>query len=242
MTADTFSPWLEHLKTEVDRTNHLFPNNLVRGCPIPFFGDVLKARVLTVGVNPSDQEFNVERRWDAITNPRQWQKRLLNYFRISGIRPWYWFETWSGCLELLGVSYSDRTAGHIDVSPRPTTPMLDKDTDKAEFRAMVEHDVKWFFELLDRLPQVQLLLVAGPIPRANGRKQQLADFIREHSAKHLARWSEGNPLPILVTSGHPKGIPVFVCPFEPGVDGLYSMVRQVDRNRVLLRERLACHP
>jgi hypothetical protein len=120
--------------------------------------------------------------------------------------------------------------------------MLDKDTDKAEFRAMVEHDVKWFFELLDRLPQVQLLLVAGPIPRANGRKQQLADFIREHSAKHLARWSEGNPLPILVTSGHPKGIPVFVCPFEPGVDGLYSMVRQVDRNRVLLRERLACHP
>jgi hypothetical protein len=33
MTVDTFSPWLEHLKGEVDRTNHLFPNNLISGCP-----------------------------------------------------------------------------------------------------------------------------------------------------------------------------------------------------------------
>ena len=35
---------------------------------------------------------------------------------------------------------------------------------------------------------------------------------------------------------HPDGIPIFVCPFERGVDGLYAMVRQVSRNRELLRQ------
>jgi hypothetical protein len=186
-------------------------------------------------VNPSDQEFNEERRWDAITNPRQWQKRLLNHFHISGVPAWCWFETWSICLELLGVSYGDRIAAHIDISPRATTPMLAEVTDKAKFRAMVEHDVKWFFELLHQLPQVQLLLVAGPIPRANGQKQQLADFIRAQCENHDSRWVDGQPLPSLITSGQTEGIPVFVCPYEANVDGLYAMVRQVYRNRELLR-------
>jgi hypothetical protein len=144
--------------------------------------------------------------------------------------------------EILGdeweTSYAGSEAAHVDVSPRPTTPMLDAETGPVEFRAMVEHDVKWFFQLLDQLPQVQLLLVAGPVPRENGQKQQLADFIREQARRHGAKWSGGQPLPRLATAGHPNGIPVFVCPYEPKVDGLYAMVRQVYRNRAILR-RLA---
>ena len=204
MPEETISQWLLKLNEAVEQTNHHYPLNLVPGWPIPFFGDVLRARVLTVGVNPSDQEFNSDRRWDAITNPEQWQTRLLNYFRISGVPPWCWFDTWSICLDLIGHAYAAGDAAHIDISPRPTTPMLDEQTDTTEFRGMVEHDVKWFFQLLDHLPQVQLLLVAGPIPRANGRKQQLADFIREKAGPNGAKWGQGDPLPTLITTSTPR--------------------------------------
>jgi len=138
------------------------------------------------------------------------------------------------CLTLLELGYAGGGAAHIDVSPRPTRPMLDKATGKAEFRTMVEHDVKWFFELVAKLPRIQLLLVAGPIPRADGSKQQLADFIREHAGAHGPEWQQTEPLPRLITPSRPDGIPVFICPFEPGVDGLYAMVRHVHRHRDLL--------
>ena len=138
------------------------------------------------------------------------------------------------CLTLLELCYAGGDAAHIDVSPRTTRPMLNESTDREEFRSMGVGDVKRFFELLAKLTQVQLLLVAGPIPRADGSKQQLADFIREHAEAHGAEWIDSQPLPKLVTPGHPNGIPVFICPFEPGVDGLYAMVRRVHRNRELL--------
>ena len=234
MLRQQINEWMVALRAEVEKTNPRYPTNLVPGWPIPSFGDVLRARVVTVGVNPSNQEFNADRGWQSLTEA-EWQTRLLNYFRHPDVPPWCWFETWSICLELLGVRYSSGEAAHLDVSPRPTTPMLDRKTDPAEFRRMVESDVKWFFELIAKLPHVQLLLVAGPIPKADGRKHQLADFIQEQARRHNAEWREDQALPRLVTSGHPEGVPVFVCPFEPKVDGLYAMVRQVYRSRTLLR-------
>lgn len=228
MNEQVLRDWLEKLHGEVDRTNSQFPKNLTAGWPVPFFGDVLKARVLTVGVNPSDREFNPTRRWTEVTNLAQWQARMLGYFQNEGVPPWVWFETWSICLALLDLCYVGGAA-HLDVSPRPTTPMLAPVTDQSEFRRMTEHDVRWFFELLNQLPNVQLLLVAGPIPRGDGKKQQLAEFLRESASRHGAQWVEAKPLP------------VFTCKFEPEVHGLYSMVRQVYQHHDLLR-RLAMPP
>src|SRR5262245_46012663 len=209
MTADTLREWLMQLHKGVAQTNHLCPKNLARGGqPIPFFGDILNARVLTVGVNPSNCEFHPTRKWDAIKNPPQWERRLLNYFRIPEIPAYRWFETWSMCLELLGLSYARGEAAHADISPRATSPMLSAQTDKREFRAMVEHDVKWVFTLLCNLPKVRLLLVAGPVPHANGRKQQLGAFIKEQCAAHQCRCSTGDPLPKLMIPDRPDGIAV----------------------------------
>jgi hypothetical protein len=235
MTEAELLKWLGIIAKQIRETAGKFPKNVVKGCPIPFFGNVLGARVLTVGVNPSHTEFAPSRNWKEPLKRDSWCQRLLRYFAWPGVPPNAWFETLSVCLELLGLVYTAGDVAHIDISPRPTKPMLDNATDKREFRQMVEHDVKWFFELLSRLQQVQLLLVAGPIPRANGKKEQLADFIRAHAGAHGSQWVTGKPLPRLVTPGHAKGIPVFVCPFEPKVDGLYAMVRQIYRNRELLR-------
>ncbi len=235
MTSAELSQWLAELHGEVQQTNPQFPNNLVAGWPIPFFGDVINARVLTVGVNPSDHEFNVNRRWHEVRSVSQWRSRLDRYFQNTEVPPWIWFETWAICLKLIDLGYAPSEAAHIDISPRPTSPMLSPGTDKAEFRSMVDHDVKWFFDLLNRLPQVQLLLVAGPIPRANGTKQQLAAFIREHARAHGAEWMDGEPLPRLVFAARPQGIPVFVCRFEPELDGLHSMIHQVYKSFPVLR-------
>jgi hypothetical protein len=238
MNLQELTDWLRALAAEVKRTKPDFPCNVVRGCPIPFFGSVLKARVLTVGVNPSSAEFTRKRRWQEPLKLPAWQERLVNYFNWP-VPACEWFETWSICLEFLGLSYAAGSAAHLDISPRPTKAMIkNAKTDQREFRTMVEYDVKWFFELLGKLPQVQLLLVAGPIPRADGRRQQLADFIGDQCENHHCQWLGRRPLPTLTTPGHPEGISVFVCPYEPDVDGLYAMVRQVYRNRERLRGRL----
>ena len=240
MDHQELTEWLRGLAGEIRRTKRGYPDNVLRGCPIPFFGDVLKARVLTVGVNPSSGEFAQSRLWGNTLVVPHWQERLLNYFNWPEVPAHEWFETWSISLELIRVSYSAGSAAHLDISPRPTKAMFkNNDTNHPEFRAMVEHDVKWFFELLSKLPQVQLLLVAGPIPRANGTKQQLADFIRREAENHGTEWDGVEPMPMLITPSCPEGIPVFVCPYEPKVDGLYAMVRQVHRNRELLRRASA---
>jgi hypothetical protein len=236
MGPEELTPWLRRLSAEVESTNANYTPNLVRGCPIPFFGDVLKARVLTVGVNPSSTEFVSTRQWRLPPEDSHLQERLLTYFTCKEAEPHEWFETWSICLDLLGMSYLGGVAAHIDISPRPTWAMFkNPKINHRLFRTMVESDVKWFFELLGNLPQVRLLMVAGPIPGHNGAKQQLADFVHEQCSKHNSEWLDGEPMPRLVTSSHPKGIPVFVCPYEPGVDGEYAIIRHTYRNREILR-------
>jgi len=235
MTSEDLTTWLRSLAKEIKASQSAFAANKVPGCPVPFFGNVLEARILTIGVNPSEKEFVPGRRWSEAGTIVKWQNRMLNYFCQEEFPAHGWFETWSIILELLGVSYTNRAA-HIDVSPRPTTAMLGQKTDKAIFRAMVEHDAKWFFDLLGKLPQIELLLVAGPIPIANGSKQQLADFLRVNAKAHGAEWQSGKPLPVLKIRGRPKGIPVFVCPYEPTVDGRYAMIRHAYRHRDALRQ------
>src|SRR6266446_4466058 len=105
MNRQELNNWLCGLASEVKRTKPQYPRNAVRGCPIPFFGNVLEARVLTVGVNPSSTEFNGDRQWQEPLSQPEWQERLLNYFKWPEVPAHAWFETWSICLELLGVSY-----------------------------------------------------------------------------------------------------------------------------------------
>jgi hypothetical protein len=56
MNEKELNEWLCTLANEVKQTKSDYSRNVVRGCPIPFFGNILSARVLTVGVNPSDME------------------------------------------------------------------------------------------------------------------------------------------------------------------------------------------
>ena len=131
-----------------------------------------------IGVNPSSGEFDSERRWDSVKTKTDWKLRLRDYFR-NKVPPHEWFEPWHIGLALLGASYEEGTAAHLDLSYRATTAMLtNPKTDPAEFRRMVEHDAAFFFRLLLLSQKLRLLLTFGPIVGENrGRPEGLFGFL-----------------------------------------------------------------
>jgi hypothetical protein len=74
----------------VPRTNTIYSANYkseVRTFPIPFFDDIERAEVLTIGLNPSATEFE-SRGWREVLNAGALTQRLLRYFD-RGEHPWF---------------------------------------------------------------------------------------------------------------------------------------------------------
>jgi hypothetical protein len=94
--------------------------------PIPFFGRLDTAIVLTVGVNPSADEFRADRAtiWRGVTSSADLLNRLTSYFESA---PHPWFGPWRSALNLLGVAYENGTAAHLDLSARATISMQNVD-------------------------------------------------------------------------------------------------------------------
>jgi hypothetical protein len=244
-------PFLERfslrLLEEEQQSRSLCPKNGVthQHWPIPFFGKVGSAKVLTVGVNPSITEFLPSRNWHEVSKISDWQQRILNYFTLEKTPRHDWFEAWDISLELLGCRYQDGSAAHLDVSPRITPAMTQKFIDRAEFRKMVEHDVKWLFELLEIADHATLLLIAGPIISANCSFEQLGNFIRGQSARCGWMWQPGNPLSVLSHVRTGRSYKVFVAPYDPqeqAQDGFeYCLVRNIWMSLPDLRDALYGH-
>jgi hypothetical protein len=129
--------------------------------PLPFFGDLENAEVITIAVNPSPTEFKSERGWICGLTPEQLTYRLVTYFTRF---PHKWF-LYVEEIDLIpeGNSFF-RNAAHIDLSPRPTKIMRNFRTDPnlwKKFQEMLLHDArKWLLDLLaipKNLKKVHLL-------------------------------------------------------------------------------------
>src|SRR2546423_4419057 len=60
--------------------------------PIPFFGNLESARVLTIGLNPSSTEFEPRRMWlEEQLKAEVLVERLVSYFRSTKPGPHPWF-------------------------------------------------------------------------------------------------------------------------------------------------------
>ena len=98
---------IESLRKYISKTDSKYLTNYRENLvvhPIPFFGNIETAKVLTVGANPSNGEFNKNRDWlEEITNT-DLKNRLLKYFNLS-IEPHPWFGIWEESLQLLDSSY-----------------------------------------------------------------------------------------------------------------------------------------
>ena len=87
--------------------------------PIPFFGPIEEARVLTVGLNPSTTEFDPKRCWPRELPSVTLTGRLYRYFELAYPSPHPWFDELEMAFRVIDCSYR-RNVAHIDVSPWPT--------------------------------------------------------------------------------------------------------------------------
>lgn len=83
--------------------------------PVPFFGDYKHAKVGTISINPSGNEF-INGHIDLYIDDRE--RALLNYFNNNPYRNF--FDHLEVILNIIGASYYNGTACHIDVSPWAT--------------------------------------------------------------------------------------------------------------------------
>jgi len=113
--------------------------------PVPFFGDLETAEIITVGVNPSSTEFGPWRSWLDGWNAAQLAGRLVDYFRIAQPKPHPAFAYGEEALNIRDCSYV-LNAAHIDLSPRATLAANHETADR--FFQMLEMDLIWIPRLV----------------------------------------------------------------------------------------------
>ena len=122
----------------------------IKPCPIPFFGNLDHARIVTVGLNPSSTEFAEWRGWDAKCNLDELTSRLVNYFRLANVKfppPHAWFG------EILEASYILRcphaiAAVHVDLCPWATiapTTLCRLDREQPLQNGTTRREIFWNF-------------------------------------------------------------------------------------------------
>jgi len=130
--------------------------------PICCFGDPSDAKVITVGLNPSDGEFAPGREWPTSSMEHLLlAKRYRTYFTT----PHRWFAPWSEGSKHVGASYEDGSAVHIDLSPRATRSVSDlkKWWEQELFLEMVERDLWVCLGTLKLCKKANLVMMAGSV-------------------------------------------------------------------------------
>jgi hypothetical protein len=133
------------------------------GHPICCFGNVAKARVITVGVNPSKGEFAPASGWPDSIPHTELSRRCRDYFCSANSHRW--FEPWAEGLSHLTLSYTDGSAAHLDLSPRATRFISDfkEAWEQDLFLQMVERDLWTFFGTLRLCTNARFVFMAGSV-------------------------------------------------------------------------------
>ncbi len=142
----------------------LFPDNNDRLYPIPFFGDIRRAEVITLALNPAHNECSPDRHWPIGAGtggltPVALANRLLGYFHFW-IPPHPFFSAFEEGLTAIGSSYK-RNAAHIDVHPLPTkfVNQLDRG-DAVTLRSIIDNSsADHMIDVLALCRQVKLIVV-----------------------------------------------------------------------------------
>jgi len=121
LETDIVNETIKHVAETSDQFTPLMEQGIMT-YPIPFFGNLSRARVVTMGLNPSNKEFTANRGWFADMSPDVIAERLTSYFESTTLLPHPWFKRWSEALTHINASY-ESNAVHLDLSPRATYPV-----------------------------------------------------------------------------------------------------------------------
>ena len=199
--------------------------------PLPFFGSLERARVITLGLNPSTGEFSAGRGWPVSMTAAALTERMENYFVAERPGPHPWFRPWSAVLSLLGVSYSS-DAAHVDLSPRATkaASRFRSEPLRSLFASMLISDAKIWIAALRRAPRCSLVIAAGSA--TNDSSGYINEFIRDRltqtGVRLLGPWrrQRGEGQTASQWIGLPGGteIPLFFCSTGPTRNGGTTLV------------------
>jgi hypothetical protein len=163
---------------------------------------------------------------------------LLNYFQGTSPPPNKWFLPWEASLRLIGCSYEDRTAAHIDLSPRATIRM--SSAPRQQFCDMVQTDIRWFFELLRFTPCARLLLAAGGIIKPEEKAWlPVGSYLGDQAENHGARVQSSAEVARLVSDDGCVSLPMFSFSNGPGAQDKFKLVEDVFASRKQLMPFLA---
>jgi hypothetical protein len=207
--------------------------------PIPFFGDLLGAKVITVGLNPSDGEIR-GRGWFQPISAANLYERLVYYFNNPQFDYHPWFNIWERALGKIGVSYIDGTAAHVDLCPWATKPMSNL-PDHDRFVLLVDQSLSWFWRCIQMAANLRLVLMAGAV----SKKYYLNEFLRKTQNYNgnalIGKVSRSGKAFVgchqLSVSG--KKIPVFFCSVSPSSRTSAMLPLRVSENRDCLVKFLA---
>ena len=235
---------VQHAIKLVNRTQPRFASLMrdVNWHPIPFFGSLASARILTLGLNPSAGEFAVGRSWPAQLSAEALAERLVGYFSGHGAGGHPWCKAWSESLALLGASYG-RDSAHIDLSPRPTASArtFSKDPQKSLFIEMLKTDASVWIQALNAAPNLKLILLAGSATNQYYINEFIQAELTDAGVALAPPWRRGSgegqtAFQDLVLPGG-RQLPVFFCssgPTKPAV-----LVNAILTNAQRLRQVLA---
>lgn len=232
---------LPKLLKDISNTDHSFKAQLYSDkhvYPIPFFGDIEGAKVITVGINPALSEFRPSRNWPQEIDTEYLCHRLRNYFNFPGAPPHNWFDVWDKALNILGISYHSGEAAHIDLSARPTINIEDI-SEIGIFEDMVVGDMHAFLQLIGCCNNLKLIMIAGAV----SKRYYINEFIDKYCCQYEFRLD--GKFSRIENPGRGKtafhrliGInhefPVFFCSISPSARNSSLLVERVGANRLEL--------
>lgn len=155
--------------------------------PVTSFGDPERARVLTVGINPSIDEFHSRKRGRPLLEPGK--KRFIDsqtldyypgtplseevaelvlegnkkYFTGEKANPYSWFNSIAAyALAPIGAFYETGSAAHVDLVQWATDPVWSDIGDPEVKRALIESDIEFLRELF-ALKTWDLIIINGTL-------------------------------------------------------------------------------
>ncbi|MBA2633770.1 MAG: hypothetical protein H0U86_12370 [Chloroflexi bacterium] len=189
------------------------PYSVPGSLPVLFFGDPATARIATVGLNPSDQEYT-DGNGELLTRSRQRFATLDSFGAIHrsdlndgqcdeaiqwmreyfdpGKPVYRWFGPLQRVVDGLGASLSDGTAAHLDLVQEATDPTWSAlgRIDGTEQRRLLEQDLP-FLEWQIRTFPMRAVICAGKTVSAH-LQHRLDVHIDETGTLALIRWWVGS--------------------------------------------------
>lgn len=208
-----------HVDNTCDRYGNLMQANLVTH-PIPYFGRLSNAKVVTLGLNPSSKEFTNNRNWPQSITSESLRDRLCGYFDSVAPPPHRFFKPWSDALIHINASYKLDTV-HLDLSPRATraASQFGFDPLRSLFLEMLISDAFIWLEAIEAMESIEIILAAGSATNHYYINEFIQSELRDKGVRLEGDWRRGNGpgqtvFHMLILPNGRK-VPMFFCSTGP---------------------------